>query len=63
MEWNLISEDDSDFLIDIDSKDAANDELEDELSSSLTRPLSARRTIEILREQKQLEADTWDYFE
>ena len=63
MEWNIYSEDDVELLKDQESEEAANDELQEDSITSLTRPASARRTIEIIWEQKQLEADTWDYFE
>lgn len=64
MEWSLVSEEDNDYFGDVEDKEVANsDELEEENSLSLKKVVSARRAIEILKEQKQLEADTWDCFE
>lgn len=62
MEWNIFSEEDSDLISDLCSGDAANDELVDENASPLAKPLSARRTIEILIEQKQLNKELSDIF-
>lgn len=64
MEWSLVSEEDNDYFGDVEDKEVANsDELEEENSLSLKKVVSARRAIEILKEQKQLEADTWDCFQ
>ena len=62
MEWNIISEEDSDLTSDLYSGDAANDELIDENVSPSAKPVSARRTIEILIEQKQLNEELSDIF-
>lgn len=71
MEWKLFNEDDTeDFIdeeVDTEAKEVTLDEEStDELVVVSQRPAKSanpRRTIEILREQKQLEADTWDYFD
>ena len=64
MEWSLVSEEDNDYFGDLEDKEVANgDNLEEDNSRSLKKVVSARRAIEILKEQKQLEADTWDCFQ
>jgi len=67
MEWKLFSEDDSDDFNEIETKEVLlDDSIEEEVVEKVekvVKPANARRAIEILREQKQLEEDTWDYFE
>lgn len=62
MEWNLLSEQENDLLTDIDFNDAANDELVEESTLSSSKPVSARRAIEILIENKQLNKELSDIF-
>lgn len=67
MEWKLFSEEENDDFNEVEMKDILlNDEAEEEVVEKVekvVKPANARRAIEILREQKQLEEDTWDYFE
>ncbi len=66
MEWKLLQEDESEDLLDeeLELKEIVLDEDSiDEVIVVKEKPHNPRRAIEILREQKQLEADTWDYFD
>ena len=67
MEWKLFSEEDSEDFVEIEAKEVLlDDSIEEEVVEKVekvVKPANARRAIEILREQKQLEEDTWDYFE
>ncbi len=70
MEWKLLQEDDTvdynenDNDIELEAKEITLDEDSvDEFVVVKQKPQNPRRAIEILREQKQLEADTWDYFD
>ena len=68
MEWKLLQEDDnadySDNDVEVEAKEITLDEDSvDEYVVVKQKPQNPRRAIEILREQKQLEADTYDYFE
>lgn len=62
MEWNLISEDNEEYFTDLDGKEIADQDLEED-EIPVNKVISARRAIEILREQKQLETDTLDYYQ
>ena len=64
MEWNLLNEDQGEDLSEVEIRDFSDDEdsrMENKLP--ITKLVNARRAIEILKEQKQLKADTWDCFE
>jgi len=66
MEWKLLHDDTDDVDlndVEVEIKDIVIDEdSSDEFIVLKDKPSNPRRAIEILREQKQLEADTWDYF-
>ena len=68
MEWKLLQQDENaDYIdndVEMESKVIVLDEESvDEFVVVKQKPQNPRRAIEILKEQKQLEADTWDYFE
>ena len=67
MEWKLFSEDDSDDFNEVEIKEILLDENSDEelieQIEKVVKPVNPRRAIEIMKEQKQLEEDTWDFFD
>lgn len=71
MEWKLFNEDDTEDFIDEEVESEAKEVTLDEDSADEfvvvnhrpAKSANPRRAIEILREQKQLEADTWDFFD
>lgn len=66
MEWKLLSDEDSEDFVELDTKEIVLEDTseEEEVVVVVSRkPKNPRRAIEILREQKQLEEETWDCFE
>jgi len=70
MEWKLFNEDDGDDFNEVEVKEISLVDDSEPVEAAVVekvvkvaRPANARRAIEILREKKQLEEDTWDYFD
>jgi len=66
MEWKLFSDEESEDFVELDEKTVVLEDAPAEAETIVVvkaKPKNPRRAIEILREQKQLEEETWDCFD